>query len=73
MLLVPSWHVLLPDGFLQSKYFGAKQLGKPELQLWELIGLNILKGTAAFSPSSYCVPGTVLSGDGRTQCEPLMF
>ncbi|XP_068044145.1 uncharacterized protein [Anomalospiza imberbis] len=26
VLLVPSWHSLLPDRFLQSKHFGAKQL-----------------------------------------------
>ncbi|XP_023776094.1 uncharacterized protein LOC111924207 [Cyanistes caeruleus] len=32
VLLVPSWHSLLPDRFLQSKHFGCKAAQQPELQ-----------------------------------------
>jgi len=50
MLLVHSWHVLLPDRFLQSNYFGAKRAWQPESQVWEFTGLRVLKGAVGFSP-----------------------
>lgn len=46
VLLVCYWHVLVPDRFLQSKYFGEKRAQQPDLQMQEFTEHSVLKGTA---------------------------
>lgn len=50
VLLVCYWHILVPDRFLQSKYFGERRAQQPDLQMQEFTEHGVLKGTADFSP-----------------------
>lgn len=49
VLLVPSWHSLLPDRFLQSKHFGAKQLSSLSCRCGNHRA-QCLEGCCGFSP-----------------------
>lgn len=49
VFLVYYWHILVPDRFLQSKYFGERRAQQPDLQMQEFTEHSVLKGTAGFS------------------------
>lgn len=49
VLLVPSWHSLLPDRFPQSKHFGAKQLSSLSCRCGNHRA-QCLEGCCGFSP-----------------------